>query len=149
LPAAVACVPPGELPAAKNAVCAAVPQGPPPPTISGAIPDVHARVPEAHGHTTMHVLFAVLTFTMFGIGSSFGCGGKIDVCTRAEQYLAACGSTRGRPECRVDAEAQCHAECLVDVQPTCSELYRQLSPDESTPLTRCYDSCARTFEKRD
>ena len=61
----------------------------------------------------MHVLFAVLTFTMFAIGSSLGCGGKIDVCTRAEQYLAACGSTRARPECRVDAEAQCRAECAL------------------------------------
>ncbi len=105
--------------------------------------------PVARGHTTVHVSFAVLAFTMFAIGSSFGCGGKIDVCTRAEQYLAACGNTTVLAECRVDAEAQCRAECLVDVHPSCADLYRYIDPDASTPLLRCYDSCARTFRKPD
>src|SRR4051812_33800891 len=78
------------------------------------------------------------------VGLISGCGGKLDVCTLADQYVSTCtGRTIHQANCGSDPETHCRAECIVELEPPCSEFTRPVGnpSGRDSPFTRCVGAC--------
>ena len=88
------------------------------------------------GRATIPILSCIVLAT--------GCGGKVDICGRAAEYVARCtGRGSVQPNCQDSPEVQCEAECIVDLEPPCV-VFTSLDANAAganPKYLHCIDSC--------
>jgi hypothetical protein len=87
--------------------------------------------------------------------ASLHCGGKYDVCTRADEYVAKCtGRSARSTDCDTDPVRHCIASCIVTLSPPCSA-FKNVSLDPNSPppggpeFAKCQEDCFRAYPSHD
>jgi hypothetical protein len=84
--------------------------------------------------------------------AAWDCGGKVDVCTRADEYFSKCTGRHLSDTCRDDVTWRCIAQCIVELEPDCSEFMRRLDPNgpiSTAEFTHCVADCRSAAGIRD